>query len=106
MAKNKGIYRLFRTRQEFVQFKEEIRHFTRVFTMDFVTIALGRLGYGPKRLAQFEQTFSEVVTEYMDEYADDLKDDKDMIYSREKMEQELKQYTKDLYAPPEARYGC
>ena len=36
MAKNKGIYRLFRTKEELQHHDEEIRHFTRVFTLDHV----------------------------------------------------------------------
>ena len=45
MPKNKGIYRLFRTKQEMDRYEEDIRHFTRVFTLDHVTIALGRMGF-------------------------------------------------------------
>ena len=44
MPKNKGIYKLFRTKQEFEHYEAEVRYFTRVFTLDDVTIALGRMG--------------------------------------------------------------
>ena len=45
MAKNKGIYRFFRTKEELQAHDEEIRHFTRIFTLDHVTVALGRMGF-------------------------------------------------------------
>ena len=45
MAKNKGIYRIFRTKEDMQHHDEEIRHFTRVFTLDHVTVALGRMGF-------------------------------------------------------------
>lgn len=55
MAKNKGIYRLFRTKEELQAHDEEIRHFTRVFTLDHVTVALGRMGFRESKFREFDK---------------------------------------------------
>ena len=56
-----------------------IRRYTRQQMLDFVTIALGRMGYGEKRLKDFEQKLSEVYIEFAEAFSDDLKDDKECV---------------------------
>ena len=104
MAKNKGIYQLFRTKGEFERYTEEIRRLTRIFTLDHVTIALGRMGFRESKFREFDRVLSEVYKEYMEEYAADLKDDKSMEYSRACLDRELKQYTGKFFVPEEVRY--
>lgn len=104
MAKNKGIYRIFRTKEELQLRDEEIRHFTRVFTLDHVTVALGRMGFRETKFREFDQVLTEVYAEYSKEYADDLKCDPAMTYSRDLMDRELKQYTGKLFIPEKERY--
>lgn len=104
MPKNKGIYRLFRSKAEYDWHNENIRHVTRVLTLDYVTVALGRMGFRESKFAEFERVFSEVYQEYMESFADDLKDDKEMVYSRAVLDRELKQYTGKLFTPAEERY--
>ena len=104
MPKNKGIYRLFRTKAEYDWHSENIRYVTRVLTLDYVTVALGRMGFRESKFAEFERVFSEVYQEYMESFADDLKDDKEMVYSRAVLDMELKQYTGKLFAPAKERY--
>ena len=104
MAKNKGIYRFFRTREELQHHDEEIRHFTRVFTLDHVTVALGRMGFRESKFREFDRVLMEVVSEYMADYSADLKDDKSMEYSRACLDRALKQYTGKLFVPEEERY--
>ena len=104
MNRNKGIYRFFRTREELQAHDEEIRHFTRIFTLDHVTIALGRMGFRESKFREFDRVLSEVYKEYMEEYAADLKDDRYMEYSRACLDRELKQYTGKFFAPEEERY--
>ena len=41
-----------------------IRRYTRQQMLDFVTIALGRMGYGEKRLKDFEKMLSAVYIEF------------------------------------------
>ena len=104
MAKNKGIYRFFRKKEELQAHDEEIRHFTRVFTLDHVTVALGRMGFGESKFKEFDRVLTEVFNEYMADYSKDLKDDKSMEYSRACLDRELKQYTGKLFVPEEVRY--
>ena len=104
MNRNKGIYRFFRTREELQAHDEEIRHFTRIFTLDHVTIALGRMGFRESKFREFDRVLSEVFQEYMAEYHADLKDDRYMEYSRACLDRELKQYTGKLFVPEEERY--
>lgn len=104
MAKNKGIYRIFRTKEEFFRHNEELRHFSRVWMMDHVTIALGRMGFREAKFKEFDRILTEVTQEYMANYSEDLKDDKQMWYSRSLLEREMQQYTGSLYVPEEERY--
>ena len=104
MRKNKGIYRIFRTREELQAYDEEIRHFTRVFTLDHVTVALGRMGFRESKFREFDRVLTEVFQEYMADYSTDLKDDKSMEYSRACLDRELKMYTGKLFVPEEERY--
>ena len=104
MAKNKGIYRLFRTKEELQLHDEEIRHFTRVFMLDHVTVALGRMGFRESKFKEFDRVLTDVVKEYMADYSADLKDDKSMEYSRACLDRELKQYTGKFFVPEEERY--
>ena len=104
MAKNKGIYRIFRTREELQAYDEEIRHFTRVFVLDHVTVALGRMGFRESKFKEFDRVLTEVFNEYMADYSKDLKDDKSMEYSRACLDRELKQYTGKFFVPEEERY--
>ena len=104
MHKNKGIYRFFRTREELQAHDEEVRHFTRIFTLDHVTVALGRMGFRESKFKEFDRVLTEVFKEYMADYSNDLKDDKSMEYSRACLDRELKQYTGKLFVPAEVRY--
>lgn len=100
----KGLYRFFRTKAEYERHNEDIRHFTRVFTLDHVTIALGRMGFRESKFREFDKILTEVFDEYMNDYQSDLKDDKKMEYSKACLDRELKQYTGKLFVPYEERY--
>ena len=81
-----------------------IRRYTRQQMLDFVTIALGRMGYGEKRLKDFEQKLSEVYIEFAEAFTDDLKDDKECVYTKECLDRELQQYCGSSFEPYEKRY--
>lgn len=104
MPKNKGIYRIFRTKEEMQRYEEQLRHFTRVYMMDHVTISLGRMGFRESKFREFDKVLSEVCKEYADDFTEDYKADKEMVYSRSLMERELQQYTGKFYCPEEERY--
>lgn len=104
MPKNKGIYRIFRSKEELQAHDEDIRHFSRVFMLDHVTIALGRMGFREAKFREFDKVLTEVMSEYMADYKADLQDDKSMEYSRACLDRELQQYTGSLFVPEEERY--
>ena len=81
-----------------------IRRYTRQQMLDFVTIALGRMGYGEKRLKDFEQMLSAVYIEFAKAFTDDLKDDKECVYTKECLDRELQQYCGNSFEPYEKRY--
>lgn len=81
-----------------------IRRITRQQMLDFVTIALGRMGYGEKRLKDFEQTLSVVYMEFAKAFSDDLKDDKECVYTKECLDRELQRYCGNSFAPYDKRY--
>ena len=84
---------------------EELRHFTRVWMMDMVTVALGRMGFRETRFRKFNDLLVQVVEEYDKAFADDLKDDEQMEYSRACFERELKSYTGAFYSDERERYA-
>jgi len=100
----KGLYAVFRTKQDLERHDAEIRHHTRVWQMDYVTIALGCMGFRETKFREFDKVLAEVVKEYMTDHLEDYKDDKEMVYSRNLVERELKQYVGKMYAPEEERY--
>lgn len=105
MPKNKGIYRIFRTKAEMSAHDEDMRHFARVFMLDQVTIALGRMGWRESRFKELDKVLTEVTREYMNDFKTDLQDDKEMVYSRAMLDRELAQYTGKMYVPFDVRYG-
>lgn len=105
MAKNKGIYRLFRTREELELYNEELRRFSRIFMLDHVSVALGRMGWRESKFKEFDRVLTEVMDEYMADYKSDLKYDKSMEYSRACLDRELKQYTGKMFVPEKERYA-
>lgn len=86
------------------QEEQEIRHHARVFQMDMVSAALGRMGWGEKSFEKFDKILSEVCTEYSELILADAKDDKDIWYAKSKLDGELKQYMKKLFVPYDERY--
>ena len=83
---------------------EYLRHFSRVYMSDMMTVALGRMGFREKRFRTLNDTLLSVVKEYNEIFADDLKVDEEMVYSRASFEREMKSYTGAFYAPESERY--
>lgn len=118
MPKSK-FFAFFNTEEQFLRFvakyidehpaflrahDQVIRHFSRVWMLDHVTIALGRMGFSENDFGELNKVLFEVEQEYMGDYAEDLKDDKKMEYSRACLDRELKQYTGKFFVPEEERY--
>lgn len=80
------------------------RNHTRVFTLDMVTAALGRLGWGEQRLRKFDDMLTEVSKDYASLILTDAKDDAELVYAKATLDRELQQYTGTLFVPYEERY--
>lgn len=100
----KGLYAVFRTKEELQRHDEQVRHFARVWQLDQVTMALGRMGFREAKFKELDKNLSEVQQEYLSLQAADRRDDKEMVYSRALFERELKQYAGKMYVPEEQRY--
>lgn len=80
------------------------RHEEQRFCLDIMNIALGRIGFGPKRLKDFEAVFQEAYIEYDNLRETDGKDDRDNWYYKDSIDRELKRYCGDYFEPYEERH--
>ena len=83
----------------------EARHMARVYQMDMVTIALGRMGWGEKRFDKFDALLAEVMKEYGDEMLSDYEQDRDLWYAKSKLDRELSGYVGARFVPFDERYA-
>lgn len=82
----------------------ESRRHTRTYTLDLVTIALGRMGFRESRLRKFDEELTKAARDYADLITTDVKDDKEMVYAKSTLDRELAQYTGSMFVPYERRY--
>ena len=82
----------------------EVRHHARVFQMDIVTIALGRMGFREKKFDELDRVLTQVAEEYSREILEDAKNDKDIWYAKESLDREIKQYVGKRFVPYDERY--
>lgn len=102
MAKrNSFIDRLARDREAEISVA---RKQSRRYMLDMVTLALGRLGWRESRFQRFDKVLSEVCEDYGKLILDDAKADKELWYSKEKMDNELKRYVGRFFIPWDERY--
>ena len=78
---------------------ELVRHQSRV------TLALGRLGWGEKRFAQFDRMLTEVSDEYAKLIIEDSGDDEELVYAKACLDRELQRYVGKRFVPYDERYG-
>lgn len=102
MAKQSGY---LAKQQAYIARREaEVRHHTYTYTLDMVTIALGRLGWGEQRLRKFDEVLTQASKDYAEVILDDVKADNEMVYAKATLDRELQQYTGSLFVPYERRY--
>ena len=102
MAKrNSFVDRLARERQADVAVNRRI---ARTYMLDMVTIALGRMGFREARFKKFDEALTAACEDYGKLMLDDAKDDKEMWYSKDKLDEELKRYVGNLFVPYDERY--
>ena len=86
------------------QREAEVRHHSHVYMLDMVTLALGRMGWGEKRLKDFDAKLTEVSREFSELILEDVKDDKEIAYTKAVLDRELQQYVGSLFVPYDERY--
>lgn len=104
MRKNK-IYRAFFSKEEFHYWINSIEHRERQMTLDAVSIALNaEFGFGASRQKQFRDAFIEVYSQIIDTVNADAKSDKDIEYSKAKIDEALEKICGDAFVPWDERY--
>lgn len=82
----------------------DVRHHARIFQMDMVTLALGRMGWRESKFRELDKVLSQVVEEYCTEILEDSKNDTELWYSKETIDREIKQYVGKMFVPYDERY--
>jgi len=85
--------------------EEQARRHARIFQMDLVTLALGRMGKRESFSREFDKVLGEVSIEYSKEIIEDGKNDPDLWYTKDTLDRELKQYTGSFFVPYDERYA-
>lgn len=80
------------------------RKHSRTYMLDMVTLALGRMGFRESRFKKFDAALAAVCEDYGKLIVDDSKSDKDIWYSKDKLDEELKRYVGNLFVPYDERY--
>ncbi len=80
------------------------RRQSRTYMLDMVTIALGRMGFREARFRKFDEALSAACEDYGKLILEDSKSDKDIWYSKDKLDEELKRYVGGMFAPWDERY--
>lgn len=102
MAKrNSFVDRLAREREADIAVN---RRLARTYMLDMVTIALGRMGFREARFKKFDEALTSACEDYGKLILDDSKVDKDIWYSKDKLDEELKCYVGGMFVPYGERY--
>lgn len=109
---SKGMYKIFRTKQDLYNFVCDIERrmfklgltIGNSFAIDSSLIALGRMDESHRKefLTLYLQAAEEVVKDYGELIHSDYyeNNDKDLWYSADKMDKELREYLGDISLPP------
>ena len=82
----------------------EVRRHSHTYLLDMVTLALGRMGWGEKRLREFDAKLTEVSQEFAELILEDVKDDPAIDYTKAVLDRELQRYTGTMFVPYDERY--
>ena len=102
MAKKSGMMQRLQLQRD--KRDAEVRHHTHVYVLDMVTVALGRLGWGEKRLREFDAMMTQVSKDYAELIIADSQDDREMVYAKSVLDRELQRYTGSMFIPYDERY--
>lgn len=84
---------------------EDVRRHARLFQLDLVTVALGRMGWRESKFREFDRVLTDVSIEYSREILEDSKDDAELWYSKDVLDREIAQYVGSMFVPYDERYG-
>lgn len=87
---------------------QQMRAFSRTFTMDIVTIALGKMGFTPDDILKFRDYYCETENEFVEEVTEDFYNvsGKDIAVAKEHIDRAIKEYVPDeMFLPYDVRYG-
>jgi acyl carrier protein phosphodiesterase len=88
------------------EYKSQIMESERQTVMDFVSIALGRMGFRASKFQKFRETLSEVYMDYANLIAEVKEDDPQLWEVFGKIDRELYLYVgKDLFEPWDKRHS-
>lgn len=103
MAKKSGFVMALQAERE--RRDADVRHHARVFQLDMVTLALGRMGWREARFRELDKVLAEVSEEFCKEVLEDAAFDKDIWYAKDTLDRELKQYVGKMFVPYDERYA-
>lgn len=83
---------------------EEARRHSRIFMLDMVTVALGRMGRREAFFREFDKVLDEVCAEYGKLILEDAGVDNELVYSKACLDRELKSYVGKLFVDYDKRY--
>lgn len=83
----------------------DVRHHARLFQMDMVTFALGRMGWRESKFREFDKVLTEVAMEYSRDILEDSRGDAELWYSKDVLDRELRQYVGSMFVPYDERYN-
>lgn len=106
---SRGIYRIFRTRQEldeFVKLVSEPRSHARAQMLrDTMIITLhSDFGWGEKRITELMTAYDKNLDEFCKMVVGDVKEDFEIAYTKERIDRILKEALGDKFEPWEVRY--
>ena len=102
MGKQSGFLRQIQEEQK--RREAEVRRHSHTYMLDMVTLALGRMGFGEKRLREFDAKLTEASKDFAELILADAKDDPGIEYTKAVLDRELKQYTGTMFVPYDVRY--
>ena len=95
---------LVRIQRAQVERDHEVGHHSRTFMLDMVTLTLGRMGKREAFFREFDKVLSAVCDEYSRDILEDAESDKELWYTKDVMDRELKQYVGAMFVPYDERY--
>lgn len=102
MAKRNAL--MARMEEQSLRYARAARMLEVGFCADIAVIALGRLGWGEKRLTEFEAAFSAAYEEYDGLREEDGSADREQAYYKACLDREIRRYVGTKFVPFDERH--